>query len=42
VTAANLAVYDQLARGYEAEFSAITGKKPDARTGADVWGVGRA
>ena len=31
VTTENLAVYDQLAQGYEAEFSAITGKKPDAR-----------
>jgi hypothetical protein len=38
VTAVNLAVYNQLARGYEAEFSAITGKKPDARTGDDVRG----
>jgi hypothetical protein len=42
VTAENLAVYDQLARGYEAEFSAITGRKPDTRIGADVRGVDRA
>jgi predicted acetyltransferase len=31
VTAANLAVYLNLAQGYEAEFSAITGKKPGAQ-----------
>jgi predicted acetyltransferase len=31
VGAANRDVYDNLAQGYEAEFSAITGKKPDAR-----------
>jgi predicted acetyltransferase len=31
VTAENLAVYHQLAQSYEAEFSAITGKQPDAR-----------
>ena len=31
VTTDNRAVYDQLAQGYEAEFSGITGKKPDAR-----------
>ena len=38
MTAENLTVYHQLARGYEAEFSAITGKKPDARIGDDVRG----
>ena len=42
MTVENLAVYDQLARGYEAEFSAITGKKPDARIGDDVRGDDRA
>jgi predicted acetyltransferase len=31
VGAANRDVYNNLAQGYEAEFSAITGKKPDAR-----------
>ena len=31
VTTANLAVYLNLAQGYEAEFSAITGKKPGAQ-----------
>lgn len=31
VGAANRDVYFNLAQGYEAEFSAITGKKPDAR-----------
>ena len=36
--AENLAVSHQLSRGYEAEFSAITGKKPDARIGDDVRG----
>ena len=37
--AENLAVYHQLAQGYEAEFPA---NKPDARIGADVRGVDRA
>jgi|FLOH01.1.fsa_nt_gi predicted acetyltransferase len=31
VGTANRDVYNNLAQGYEAEFSAITGKKPDAR-----------
>jgi predicted acetyltransferase len=31
VTTENLAVYHQLAQAYEAEFSAITGKKPDTQ-----------
>jgi len=31
ITTANLAVYLNLAQGYEAEFSAITGKEPDAQ-----------
>jgi predicted acetyltransferase len=31
VTPGNLAVYLNLAQGYEAEFSAITGKRPDAQ-----------
>ena len=30
VGTANRDVYNNLAQGYEAEFSAITGKKPDA------------
>ena len=38
MTAENLAVYHQLAQGYEAEFSATTGRKPDARIGDDVRG----
>jgi len=38
VIAENLAVYHQLSRGYEAEFSAIAGRKPDARIGGDVRG----